>query len=79
MLLFLFLSYWLILFNSCDYCTIFNSIAELAIPTGIPTKAGKAEIETHLITAENKCSSVQYNLEKLFCAYYLSIHFGRFI
>ena len=27
---------------------IFNPIAELAVPTGIPTKEAKAEIEAHL-------------------------------
>ena len=35
------------------------AIAELAIPTGIPTKEGRAEIETYPVTADariSKCS-----------------------
>ena len=38
---------------------IFNPIAELVITIGIPTKEGKAEMETHPVTAETeirKCS-----------------------
>ena len=31
---------------------IFNPIVELAIPIGIPTKEGKAEIETHPVIVE---------------------------
>ena len=31
---------------------IFNPIAELAIPIGIPTKEAKAEIETHPVISE---------------------------
>ena len=31
---------------------IFNSIKEIAIPIGIPTKEAKAEIETHSVTVE---------------------------
>ena len=31
---------------------IFVVIAELAIPTGVPTKGATAEIETHPVTAE---------------------------
>ena len=33
---------------------IFNSIAELVIPTGIPIKKVKAEIEIHLVIVETK-------------------------
>ena len=33
---------------------IFSPIAELVIPTGIPTKEKKAEIETHPIIVEAK-------------------------
>ena len=33
---------------------IFNPIAELVILIGIPTKQVKAEMETHLVTAEAK-------------------------
>ena len=38
---------------------IFNPIAELVIPIGIPTKEVKTEMETHAVTAEisiSKCS-----------------------
>ena len=38
---------------------IFNPIAELVIPIGIPTKEVKTEMETHPVTAEisiSKCS-----------------------
>ena len=35
---------------------IFNPIAELIIPIGIPTKEEKEEMETHPVTVENKLS-----------------------
>ena len=35
---------------------MFIVAAELAIPTGIPTKDAKAEIETHPVTVEAKIS-----------------------
>ena len=38
---------------------IFNPIAELVIPTGIPTKEEKADMETHPVIVElkiRKCS-----------------------
>ena len=47
---FFFLNYWLI---------FFNSIVELAIPIGIPTKGAKAEMETHPVIVEiaiSECS-----------------------
>ena len=31
---------------------VFNTIVELVIPIGIPTKKAKEEMETHLITVE---------------------------
>ena len=34
----------------------FNPSAELAIPTGIPTKEAKAEMKTHPVTAETNIS-----------------------
>ena len=57
---------------------IFNPITELVIPTGIPAKEAKAQIEIHPVIAEAKN---QYNLElyKLFCAFYSSIHFALFL
>ena len=33
---------------------IFNPIAKLVIPTGIPSKEAKAEIEIHPVIAESK-------------------------
>ena len=42
---------------------IFNPIAELVIPIGIPIKEAREEIEIHPIIAEAKIKSVQYNLE----------------
>ena len=49
-----FFNYWLILFNSCSYCTNFNPTAELVIPIGIPTKESNEmeEMETHPVTIE---------------------------
>ena len=35
---------------------IFIPTAELAIPTGIPTKEAKSEMETHPVTVEAKIS-----------------------
>ena len=51
-----FLSYSLILFNSCSYCITFNSTAELIIPIGVPTKEEKVEIETDQVNAQAKIS-----------------------
>ena len=50
-------------------------IAELAIPTGIPTKDATAEIETHPITVEARYDLKPY---KHFCAFYLLVHFALF-
>ena len=57
---------------------IFIIAAELAIPTGIPIKEAKAEIETHPKTIEAKISNGQYNLKsyKPFCACYFLTHFA---
>ena len=55
---------------------IFNPIAELLIPEGIPNKQTKSECETYPVTAEAKISvQDNLNLNKLFCASYSSIHF----
>ena len=48
------INYWLILFNSCSYCTNVNPIAELVTPIGIPIKEAKAEMQTHPVTEEVK-------------------------
>ena len=39
---------------------IFNPIAELIIPTGIPIKEEKAEVEIHSVIVEAK---IRFNLE----------------
>ena len=40
------------------FAQIFNPIAELVIPKGIPTKEEKAEIEVHPVAAEPKIRKV---------------------
>ena len=53
------------------FTQIFSTIAELVIPTGIPTKETKTEMEV----------SAQYNSKayKLFHTSYLLIHFALFL
>ena len=50
-------------------------MTELVIPTGIPSKEGKAEIEIHPVLEVVTIRKVQYNLEfnSPFCAFHLSI------
>ena len=38
---------------------IFNPIAELVIPVGLPTKEAKADMETHPVIVNLKSESVQ--------------------
>ena len=53
--MFLFFNYWLILFNSCSYCTeFFNSIADFVIPITIPCKEAKEAIEIYPVIVEAK-------------------------
>ena len=42
---------------------ISNSVAELVISIGIPSKEAKAEIEIHPSTTEAKAKRCQYNLK----------------
>ena len=56
---------------------IFDSNAELAIPTGTPTKEAKGEIETHPVTVEIKISA-QYN-SKLYKPFYASYSLINFV
>ena len=63
---------------------IFNPIAELANPIGIPSREANIEIEIHPVIAEVqklKQQSVQYSLElhKPFCAFYSSFYFALFL
>ena len=53
-----FLNYWLILFNSCGYCTKCTPITELVIPVGIPSKGEKTETEIKPATAEAKLFNI---------------------
>ena len=80
MVLFLFLNYLLILFNSCCYCTNFSSCYKLVIPIWIPRKDTKAEIEIHPVIAEAKII-FQHNLDlyKPCSAFYSSIRFALFL
>ena len=43
--------YWLI---AAAIAQMFNPMAELVIPTGIPSKEAKADIEIHLVIVEAK-------------------------
>ena len=60
---------------------IFNPTTELAIPTEMPTKEAKAEIEIHPVLQKLKCASLQFNLKlsKPFCDSDSSFHFGLFL
>ena len=50
-------------FNSVAFAQIFNPVAELVIPIGIPRKEVKAEMEIDSVIVEAKIKSVQYNLD----------------
>ena len=59
MILFFFLILDLFFLIRAVIAEIFNPIAELVIPIGIPIKEAKPEIEIHLVIADakiNKCS-----------------------
>ena len=60
---------------------IFNAIAELLIPIGIPTKEAKAEIEIHPVTTKAKTRKclIYFKTYKLFCSLYSSIYFLLFL
>ena len=60
MLLFFFLIIDLYFLIPGVIAQIYNSITDLEIPIGIPSKKGNAEIEIHLAAAETKIESVQY-------------------
>ena len=59
---------------------IFNPTAGLAIPTGLPSKKAKAEMEKQLVIVENKIS-VQHNSKSntIFYAFNSSIYFDLFL
>ena len=54
MLLFLFLIIYLYFLIAAFIAQIFNVIAGLVIPIGIPTKEEKSEMETHPVIVEAK-------------------------
>ena len=59
MFLFLFPNWWLTLLTTSVIAKIFIVATELAIPTRIPTKKAKEDIETYLVAVEaerSKCS-----------------------
>ena len=56
MLLFLFITIDLYFIIPAVITKIFNPIAELIIPIGIPTKESKAEMEMHPVTVQIKIS-----------------------
>ena len=56
MLLFLFIIIDLYFIIPAVITQIFNPIAELIIPIGIPTKESKAEMEMHPVTVQIKIS-----------------------
>ena len=76
-----FLNYWLMFLFPAAIEQIFNPISELVIPTGIPNKEAKAEIEIYPVIAEVKIRKCSYNLElcKPFCTFNSSIHFVVFL
>ena len=51
---FFFLIIYLYLLIYAVTSQVFNPIAEIVIPTGIPTKEANAGIKTHPVTAETK-------------------------
>ena len=54
MLLFLFLSYWLICLIPAIIAQISNPIVQLVISVGISAKVAKTEIEIHPVTGKTK-------------------------
>ena len=58
---------------------VFNLIAELIIPIGIPTKEAKVEVETHLVTVKIKRSKCSLQLYKPFYASVSLIYFYLFL
>ena len=61
-----------------DITQICIATTELAMPTGIPTKEVKAEVEAHPVTLEANISKCLHNSKsyKPFCASYLLIDFA---
>ena len=73
MLFFFFLIINLLFFIPADIAQILNSITELVIPIGIPTKEAKAEMETCPVTVEFEISDPK--LYELFYASNSLTHF----
>ena len=77
--IFLIIDFYFLIFTIIMEILIF--VAELVIPTGIPSKKARGEIETHPVTVEARIMNSQCNLKccKPFCASYLLIHFAFFL
>ena len=59
---------------------VFNPVAELVIPIGVPTEEEKAEMETHPVIKEITISGpYNWKLYKLFHASYPLIYFDLFL
>ena len=65
MLLFLFLNYELILFNSGNSAKIFNPYAKLAISVGILSKEATSEIEKDPVIVEAKIKKQKFHIFKV--------------
>ena len=75
------LSYLILFFSITDLyllilaviAQVFNSIAELAIPKGVPTKKGKAKTETHQAIVETKIRkySIKFRVVQTFLCFLL--------
>ena len=68
--------------NNAVITQIFDLIAEIVIPIGIPTKEAKAEIEAHPVTAEIKISKYSILQKTPIQSFYASsslIHFDLFL
>ena len=65
MLLFLFLNYELILFNSGNSAKIFNPYAKLAISVGILSKEATSEIEKDPVIVEAKIKKQKAHIFKV--------------
>ena len=68
MVLFRFLNYWLKFFIRAPVAQIFNPIAELVIPIGIPSKEAKVEIEIHqvIVKAKIRKCSIKFRVVQTF-------------
>ena len=71
MFLFFFLIIHVYLLISAVIARIFNPIAELVFPTGIPTQEAKVEIDIHPVTTEAKIRtcSIEFRIVQNFLCF----------